>query len=135
MQFDAELLLLAMALVFLACTDWEALHFAGTRRPPRLYNGPDALCTAAVTLMHRGTDKLPRLAVVRHAYHHAYHPAYHRLTATFHERRSVFADALRAPCSGDLLRAIFGPPEWATAYHAAHAQYRLHHGHAAYTRR
>jgi len=131
MQFDAELLLLAMALVFLACTDWEALHFAGTRRPPRLYNGPDALCTAAVTLMHRGTDKLPRLAVVRHAYHHAYHC----LTATFHERRWVFADALRAPCSGDLLRAIFGPPEWATAYHAAHAQYRLHHGHAAYTRR
>jgi sterol desaturase/sphingolipid hydroxylase (fatty acid hydroxylase superfamily) len=63
---------------------------------------------------------------------HTYNP----VTATFHEWRSMLADAMHAPGVVAKLRAIFGPPEWATAYHAARAaQYTSHHGHAAYTRR
>ena len=52
MQFDAELLLLAMAPVFLACIGWEAWHFARTRRAQRLYSWPDTICNAALALMH-----------------------------------------------------------------------------------
>ena len=64
MQFDAELLLLAMAPVFLACIGWEAWHLARTRRADRLYSWPDTLCNAALALMHQGADKLAWLAVV-----------------------------------------------------------------------
>ena len=35
MQFDAELLLLAMAPVFLACIGWEAWHLRRTRPEAR----------------------------------------------------------------------------------------------------
>ena len=64
MQFDAELVLLAMAPVFLACIGWEAWHFARARRLERLYSWPDTLCNAALALMHQGADKLAWLAVV-----------------------------------------------------------------------
>lgn len=64
MQFDAELLLLAMAPVFLACIGWEAWHFARTRREARLYSWPDTTCNAALALMHQGADKLAWLAVL-----------------------------------------------------------------------
>jgi sterol desaturase/sphingolipid hydroxylase (fatty acid hydroxylase superfamily) len=77
---------------------------------------------------------------------HTYNP----LTATFHEWRSMLADARRAPRLADKWRAVFGPPEWAAAYHAQQSradaqppqttqspttQYATHHGHAEYTRR
>ena len=288
MPFDAELLLLAMAPVFLACIAWEAWHFARTRPSDRLYSWPDTLCNAALALMHQGADKLAWLAVVPlytyvyahfrlftwhggwvsfivlfvaqdllyyafhrcshrvrwfwaahvvhhsserlnlstafrqslmypiagmwtfwtplallgfepkqiiaivlinlafqffvhtqaigrlgwleyvfntpsiHRCHHARNPryidsnyagvlvvwdrlfgsyvqedeqdapqygiveplcSYNPLTATFHEWRSLLADALRAPRFADKLRAIFGPPEWASAYHATHAEH------------
>ena len=58
MQFDAELLLLALAPVFLVCIGAEAWHFARTRRAARLYSWPDTLCNAALALMHQGADKL-----------------------------------------------------------------------------
>jgi sterol desaturase/sphingolipid hydroxylase (fatty acid hydroxylase superfamily) len=315
MQFDAELLLLAMAPVFLACIGWEAWHFARTRRADRLYSWPDTLCNAALALMHQGADKLAWLAVVPvyayvyahfrlftwqggalafivlflaqdllyyafhrcshrvrwfwaahvvhhsserlnlstafrqslmypiagmwafwtplavlgfppkqivaivlinlafqffvhtqaigrlgwleylfntpsiHRCHHARNPryidcnfagvlviwdrlfgtyvpeeasdppqygiveplhTYNPLTATFHEWRSMLADALRAPRLADKWRAVFGPPEWAATYHAERSradaqppqstpspktQYASHHGHAEYTRR
>ncbi|MGN6231023.1 MAG: sterol desaturase family protein [Trinickia sp.] len=64
MPFDAELLLLAMAPVFLACIGCEAWHFARKRRLKRLYSWPDTLCNAALALMHQGADKLAWLAVV-----------------------------------------------------------------------
>lgn len=58
MQFDAELLLLAMAPVFLAFIGWEAWHFARSRREAAVYSWPDTLCNAALALMHQGADKL-----------------------------------------------------------------------------
>jgi sterol desaturase/sphingolipid hydroxylase (fatty acid hydroxylase superfamily) len=64
MQFDAELLLLAMAPVFLACIGWEAWHLARTRPQARIYKWADTLCNAALALMHQGADKLAWLAVV-----------------------------------------------------------------------
>ena len=286
MQFDAELLLLALAPVFLACIAWEAWHFARAGRLARLYSWPDTLCNAALALMHQGADKLAWLAVVPvyayvyahfrlftwhggwasfvalfvaqdllyyvfhrcshrirwfwaahvvhhsserlnlstafrqslmypiagmwafwtplallgfppnqiigivlinlafqffvhtqaigrlgwleyvlntpsiHRCHHARNPRYidrnyagvlvvwdrlfgsyvpedandaprygivepleshNPLTATFHEWRSMLGDALHAPSLGDKLRAVFGPPEWAAAYHATRA--------------
>jgi sterol desaturase/sphingolipid hydroxylase (fatty acid hydroxylase superfamily) len=64
MQFDAELLLIAMAPVFLACIGWEAWHMARTRADARIYNWRDTLCNAALALMHQGADKLAWFAVV-----------------------------------------------------------------------
>ncbi|WP_436021734.1 sterol desaturase family protein [Trinickia sp. LjRoot230] len=64
MQFDAELLLIAMAPVFLACIGWEAWHFTRTRPQARIYSWRDTLCNAALALMHQGADKLAWLAVV-----------------------------------------------------------------------
>ncbi|WP_118180990.1 sterol desaturase family protein [Paraburkholderia phosphatilytica] len=58
MQFDAELLLLAMAPVFLACIGWEAWHLYRTRPDAHLYSWRDTLCNAALALMHQGADKL-----------------------------------------------------------------------------
>ncbi|MCA3805539.1 MAG: sterol desaturase family protein, partial [Burkholderia sp.] len=40
------------------------------------------------------------------------------LVATFHEWGSMAADALRVDGWRNKLRAILGPPEWASAYHA-----------------
>ncbi|AJY18530.1 MULTISPECIES: sterol desaturase family protein [Burkholderia] len=40
------------------------------------------------------------------------------LVATFHEWRAMVADALRVEGWRNKLRAIVGPPEWASAYHA-----------------
>jgi len=40
------------------------------------------------------------------------------LVATFHEWRAMAADALRVEGWRNKLRAIVGPPEWASAYHA-----------------
>lgn len=64
MQIDAELLLLAIAPVFLACIGWEAWHLARARREARIYSWPDTLCNAALALMHQGADKLAWFAVV-----------------------------------------------------------------------
>jgi sterol desaturase/sphingolipid hydroxylase (fatty acid hydroxylase superfamily) len=43
------------------------------------------------------------------------------LTASFHEWRSMFSDAFHAKSLGDILMSLFGPPEWATAYHRQRA--------------
>lgn len=40
------------------------------------------------------------------------------LVATFHEWMSMAADAWRVPGWRNKLHALFGPPEWASAYHA-----------------
>ncbi len=74
MRFDAELLLLAMAPVFLTCIGWEARHLRRARPHAQIYKRADTLCNASLALMHQAADKL---------------------------------------------RALFGPPEWATALHAA----------------
>ena len=64
MQFDAELLLIAMAPVFLALIGWEAWHLARTRPAARIYSWRDTLCNAALASMHQGADKLAWIAVV-----------------------------------------------------------------------
>ncbi|MBW9103411.1 sterol desaturase family protein [Paraburkholderia phenoliruptrix] len=64
MQFDAELLLLAMAPVFLACIGWEAWHLRRTRPGAALYNWRDTLCNAALALLQQAADKLAWLAIV-----------------------------------------------------------------------
>jgi len=64
MQFDAELLLLAMAPVFLACIGWEAWHLRRTRPGARLYSWRDTLCNAALALMQQAADKLAWLAIL-----------------------------------------------------------------------
>jgi sterol desaturase/sphingolipid hydroxylase (fatty acid hydroxylase superfamily) len=64
MQFDAELLLIAVAPVFLACIGWEAWHLARTRPAARIYSWRDTLCNAALALMHQGADKLAWIAVL-----------------------------------------------------------------------
>jgi hypothetical protein len=64
MQFDAELLLLAMAPVFLACIVWEARHLHRTRREDRVYSWRDTLCNAALALLQQGADKLAWLAII-----------------------------------------------------------------------
>ena len=64
MQFDAELLLLAMAPVFLACIGWEAWHLRRTRPGARLYSWPDTLCNVALALMQQAADKLAWLAII-----------------------------------------------------------------------
>ncbi len=64
MQFDAELLLLAMAPVFLACIGWEAWHVSRTRPAKRLYSRRDTLCNTALALMRQAADKLAWLAII-----------------------------------------------------------------------
>ncbi|MBT2791333.1 sterol desaturase family protein [Paraburkholderia strydomiana] len=64
MQFDAELLLLAMAPVFLACIGWEAWHLRRSRPGARLYSWRDTLCNAALALMQQAADKLAWLAII-----------------------------------------------------------------------
>ncbi|MEX3636947.1 sterol desaturase family protein [Paraburkholderia sp. BR14320] len=64
MQFDAELLLLAMAPVFLACIGWEAWHASRTRPAERLYSWRDTLCNAALALLQQAADKLAWLAII-----------------------------------------------------------------------
>jgi hypothetical protein len=75
MQFDAELLLLAMAPVFLACIGWEAWHLQRTRPAARLYSWRDTLCNSTLALMHQGADKLAWLYMFNtpssHRVHHA----------------------------------------------------------------
>ncbi|KVT54998.1 sterol desaturase family protein [Burkholderia ubonensis] len=64
MRFDVELLLLALAPVFLLCIGWEAWHFARTRPQAAVYGWPDTLCNAALALMHQGADKVAWLFVI-----------------------------------------------------------------------
>jgi len=64
MQFDAELLLLAMAPVFLACIGWEAWRVRRTRPAARLHSWRDTLCNAALAPMQQAADKLAWLAII-----------------------------------------------------------------------
>jgi hypothetical protein len=48
MQFDAELLLIAMAPVFLACIGWEAWHLRRTRPGEPIYGSRDTFCNAGL---------------------------------------------------------------------------------------
>jgi sterol desaturase/sphingolipid hydroxylase (fatty acid hydroxylase superfamily) len=64
MQFDAELLLLGMAPIFLACIGWEAWHAWRTHPEARMYSWRDTLCNTALALMHQGADKLAWLFVI-----------------------------------------------------------------------
>lgn len=64
MQFDAELLLLAMAPVFLACIGWEAWHLRRTRPGEQIYSWRDTSCNAALALMQQAGDKLAWLAII-----------------------------------------------------------------------
>ena len=64
MQLDAELLLLAMAPVFLACIGWEAWHLHRTRPEAGIYSWRDTLCNAALALLQQATDKIAWLAII-----------------------------------------------------------------------
>lgn len=64
MQFNAELLLLGLAPVFLSCIAWEAWYLARKRPGAGLYAWPDTLCNAALALMHQGADKLAWLVAI-----------------------------------------------------------------------
>ena len=63
MDFNIELLLLALAPVFLGCVAWEAWYWAKRGRAD-VYSWRDTLCNAALALLHQGTDKLACLAVI-----------------------------------------------------------------------
>uniref|UniRef100_A0A1I9YK91 Uncharacterized protein n=1 Tax=Paraburkholderia sprentiae WSM5005 TaxID=754502 RepID=A0A1I9YK91_9BURK len=63
-RFDAELLLLAMAPVFLACIGWEAWHASRTRPAERLYSWRDTLCNAALAPVQQAAGKLAWLATI-----------------------------------------------------------------------
>lgn len=63
MDFNIELLLLALAPVFLGCVAWEAWYWAKRGRAD-VYSWRDTLCNAALALLHQGTDKLAWLAVI-----------------------------------------------------------------------
>ncbi|KVE23662.1 C-5 sterol desaturase [Burkholderia singularis] len=64
MQFSIELLLLALAPVFLLCIGWEAWHVSRTRPSEAIYSLRDTLCNAALALMHQGADKLAWIFVL-----------------------------------------------------------------------
>ncbi|MEN7432440.1 sterol desaturase family protein [Chromobacterium sp. TRC.1.1.SA] len=63
MKFPVELILLALAPVFLLFVAWELWLF---RRQGRLglYNWRDSLCSAALGLLHQGADKLAWVLVL-----------------------------------------------------------------------
>lgn len=63
MDFNIELLLLALAPVFLGCVAWEAWYWAKRGRAD-VYSWRDTLCNAALALLHQGADKLAWLAVI-----------------------------------------------------------------------
>ncbi len=63
MDFNIELLLLALAPVFLGCVAWEAWYWARRGRAD-VYSWRDTLCNAALALLHQGADKLAWLAVI-----------------------------------------------------------------------
>ncbi len=64
MQFDIELLLFALAPVFLTCIGWEAWYWARTHSQTPLYNWRDTLCNAALALLHQSADKIAWLFVI-----------------------------------------------------------------------
>ncbi|MDE1179503.1 sterol desaturase family protein [Paraburkholderia sp.] len=64
MQFDAELLLLALAPVFLACIGWEAWHVRRVRPDAAIYSWRDTLCNASLALMQQAADKLAWFAII-----------------------------------------------------------------------
>lgn len=64
MRFDAELLLLAMAPVFVGCIGWEAWHLSRAQPDSGIYSWRDTLCNAALALMHQAADKVAWLFVI-----------------------------------------------------------------------
>ncbi|MFC3532675.1 sterol desaturase family protein [Vogesella facilis] len=69
---QVELLLLALAPVFLACVAGEMLYWRRRGRA-EVYSWPDTLCNAGLALLHQGADKLAWLLVIplyQYAYQH-----------------------------------------------------------------
>lgn len=64
MHFDVQLILLALAPVFLGCIGWEAWHLARTRPQARIYSWRDTLCNTGLALLYQASDKLSWLAVI-----------------------------------------------------------------------
>lgn len=141
MQFDAELLLLAMAPVFLACIGWEAWHLERARPGAQLYSWLDTLCNAAPALMQQAADKLAWLAIIPvYAFFYDHYRVmtwqassvsfavlfveplhtHNPLQATFHEWASMAGDFASVRGWRNKLRALFAPPAWAADYHARH---------------
>ncbi|SCK11014.1 sterol desaturase family protein [Vogesella sp. LIG4] len=60
---QVELLLLALAPVFLACVAWEMVYWRRRGRAD-VYSWPDTLCNAGLALLHQGADKLAWLLVI-----------------------------------------------------------------------
>jgi sterol desaturase/sphingolipid hydroxylase (fatty acid hydroxylase superfamily) len=117
MQFDAELLLLAMAPVFLACIGWEAWHLRRTHPHAHLYRFADTLCNAALALMQQAADKLAWLAVIP-VYAYVYD---HFRLVTWHDGYLSFAVLFIAQ---DLLYYVFHRcshrVRWLWAAHVVH---------------
>jgi hypothetical protein len=63
MQFDTELLLIAMAAVFLTCIGRQAWHLRRTRPREPIYSSRDPLCKPD-SLMRQAANKLARLATI-----------------------------------------------------------------------
>jgi len=110
MQFDAELLLLAIAPVFLACIVREAWRLHRTRPEAGISSWRDTMCNAAPALLQQqGTEKIAWLAVFpfyAFVYHH--YPRF-----TWQAGWPSFAMLLVA-----LSVARFAPPARAAARHA-----------------
>ncbi|MBV8679942.1 MAG: sterol desaturase family protein [Aquitalea sp.] len=63
MQFDVQLLLLALAPLFLGCVAWEVLYWHRQGRKD-IYSWRDSLCNAGLALLHQASDKLAWLLVL-----------------------------------------------------------------------
>ena len=63
MQFDVQLLLLALAPLFLGCIGWELYYWQRQGRS-NIYDWRDSLCNACLALLHQAADKLAWLLVL-----------------------------------------------------------------------
>lgn len=113
MRFDVELLLLALAPVFLLCIAWEAWHLARMRAHDHLHAWRDTLCNAALALMHQGADQRAWLfAIPVYAYCYA-----HFRLFTWHDGWLSFAVLF---VGHDLLYYVFHRVRWLRAAHVVH---------------
>ncbi|MDN0075016.1 sterol desaturase family protein [Crenobacter sp. SG2303] len=63
MGFDVELILLALAPVFVGCIAWECIWWR-RRGNTSVYSWRDTLCNTGLALLHQGADKLAWLFVI-----------------------------------------------------------------------
>ena len=108
MQFDAELLLFAMAPVFLAHIGWETCHLHRARPAAGLYSRRNTLRNASLALLQQVAGKIAWLAII---------PFY----AFVYDHYRLFTWQTGWLPFVMLLVALPAPLIWAGADHARHA--------------